>query len=52
MIVSRQPSGSYANIRGGSMSHDGFHAISINPDHKQVFRAFQACPRKLGYRCF
>jgi 3-oxoacyl-[acyl-carrier-protein] synthase II len=40
MIVSGRPSGSYATIRGGSMSHDGFHAISINPDHKQVFRAF------------
>jgi 3-oxoacyl-[acyl-carrier-protein] synthase II len=41
MIVSRQPAGSYATIRGGAMSHDGFHAISINPDHKQVFRAFR-----------
>jgi 3-oxoacyl-[acyl-carrier-protein] synthase II len=41
MIVSGKPAGSYAKIRGGSMSHDGFHAISINPDHKQVFRAFR-----------
>jgi 3-oxoacyl-[acyl-carrier-protein] synthase II len=41
MIVSGRPAGSYAKIRGGSMSHDGFHAISINPDHKQVFRAFR-----------
>jgi 3-oxoacyl-[acyl-carrier-protein] synthase II len=41
MVVSGRPAGSYAKIRGGSMSHDGFHAISINPDHKQVFRAFR-----------
>jgi 3-oxoacyl-[acyl-carrier-protein] synthase II len=41
MIVSGRPSGSYATIRGGAMTHDGFHAISINPDHKQVFRAFR-----------
>ncbi|MFZ0666919.1 MAG: beta-ketoacyl synthase N-terminal-like domain-containing protein [Acidimicrobiales bacterium] len=40
-IVSRSVAGSYANVRGGSMTHDGFHAISINPDHKQVFNAFR-----------
>ena len=48
MIVSGRPSGSYAKIRGGSMSHDGFHAISINPDHKQVFRAFRAALENSG----
>src|SRR3984957_2381567 len=41
MIVSGRPSGSYATIKGGAMTHDGYHAISINPDHKQVFRAFR-----------
>jgi 3-oxoacyl-[acyl-carrier-protein] synthase II len=41
MIVSKRRDGSYAGIRGGAMSHDGFHAISINPDHEHVFRAFK-----------
>ena len=41
MIVSGRTPGSYATIKGGAMTHDGYHAISINPDHKQVFRAFR-----------
>jgi 3-oxoacyl-[acyl-carrier-protein] synthase II len=48
MIVSARPSGSYATIRGGAMTHDGYHAISINPDHKQVFRAFSTALENSG----
>jgi 3-oxoacyl-[acyl-carrier-protein] synthase II len=48
MIVSARPSGSYANIRGGAMTHDGYHAISINPDHKQVLRAFSGALENSG----
>jgi 3-oxoacyl-[acyl-carrier-protein] synthase II len=48
MIVSGRPSGSYATIRGGAMTHDGFHAVSINPDHKQVFAAFRAALANSG----
>lgn len=39
-IVSNRPAGSYATIRGGAMSHDAFHVISIDPDRAQVNRAF------------
>jgi 3-oxoacyl-[acyl-carrier-protein] synthase II len=48
MIVSGKPAGAYTKIRGGSMTHDGFHAISINPDHKQVFRAFRGALENSG----
>ena len=48
MIVSGRPSGSYATIRGGAMTHDGYHAISINPDHKQVFNAFRGALENSG----
>src|SRR5260370_40961581 len=30
------------------MSHDGYHAISIAPDHEQVFRAFSAAVEDAG----
>ncbi|MHB8328033.1 MAG: beta-ketoacyl synthase N-terminal-like domain-containing protein [Acidimicrobiales bacterium] len=39
-VVSGSPHGSYAEILGGAMTHDGYHAISIDPDHTQVRRAF------------
>jgi 3-oxoacyl-[acyl-carrier-protein] synthase II len=32
------------------MSHDGFHAISIDPDHKQVLRAFSDALENAGVR--
>jgi 3-oxoacyl-[acyl-carrier-protein] synthase II len=41
-VVSGRPGGGYARVLGGAMSHDGYHAISIAPDHEQVFRAFTA----------
>ncbi len=40
LVVSRRPAGAYANVLGGAMTSDGYHAISIAPDHEQVFRAF------------
>ncbi|HTZ07823.1 MAG TPA: beta-ketoacyl synthase N-terminal-like domain-containing protein [Acidimicrobiales bacterium] len=39
-VVSRRPGGSYATVLGGAMTHDGYHAIHIAPDHTQVFAAF------------
>ena len=41
-MVSGRRAGGYARVLGGAMSHDGYHAISIAPDHEQVFRAFAA----------
>jgi 3-oxoacyl-[acyl-carrier-protein] synthase II len=40
-IVSRRPGGAYGHVLGGAMTHDGFHAIHIAPDHEQIFRAFR-----------
>jgi 3-oxoacyl-[acyl-carrier-protein] synthase II len=48
MVVSGHPAGSYAKVRGGAMSHDGYHAISINPDHKHVFSAFRGALKNSG----
>ena len=39
-VLSGRPSGAYATIRGGAMTHDAYHAIHIAPDHTQVMRAF------------
>jgi len=39
-MVTGRPAGGYAHLLGGAMTHDGFHAISIAPDHDQIFRAF------------
>ncbi len=40
MVLSTCEEGSYASVLGGAMTHDGYHAISIAPDHAQVRRAF------------
>jgi 3-oxoacyl-[acyl-carrier-protein] synthase II len=40
MLVSSNPTGAYATVLGGAMTHDGHHAISINADAHQVRRAF------------
>lgn len=47
-IVSNRPAGSYATLRGGAMSHDGFHIISLNPDRVDVTRAFVAALKNSG----
>src|SRR6202011_573888 len=41
-VASGRRAGGYARILGGAMSQAGYHAISIAPDHEQVFRAFTA----------
>ena len=40
IMVSRRPHGAYGHLLGGAMTHDGYHAISINPDRVEVHRAF------------
>src|SRR6202166_1348091 len=39
-VVSGRPGGAYGRVLGGAMTHDGYHALSIAPDHEQIFRAF------------
>jgi 3-oxoacyl-[acyl-carrier-protein] synthase II len=48
MVVSGRPNGSYATVKGGAMTHDGFHAISIDPDRTQVRRAFTTALENAG----
>jgi 3-oxoacyl-[acyl-carrier-protein] synthase II len=40
MVVSRSPEGAYGRVLGGSMTHDAYHAMSIDPSHEQVRRVF------------
>ena len=40
-VVSGRPAGGYANVLGGAMTHDAYHAIHIAPNHDQVMRAFR-----------
>jgi 3-oxoacyl-[acyl-carrier-protein] synthase II len=47
-MVSGRPAGRYANILGGAMTHDGYHAISIDPNHEQVMAAFAGAVRDSG----
>ena len=47
-VVSGRPGGAYANILGGAMTHDGYHAIHIAPDHRQIFRAFGTAIENAG----
>ncbi len=47
-VVSRRPIGAYANVLGGAMTHDGYHAISIAPGHQEVRRAFTDALQNAG----
>ena len=40
-VLSRQPEPAYLKVLGGAMTHDGFHAASINPDHAEIRRCFE-----------
>lgn len=39
-VVSKTTGGPYLRVAGGAMNHDGFHVVSINPDHAQIRRCF------------
>jgi 3-oxoacyl-[acyl-carrier-protein] synthase II len=39
-VVSNRSGAPYVRVAGGSMNHDGFHVVSINPDHQQIRRCF------------
>lgn len=48
MVVSSRSDGAYATIRGGSMTHDAYHAITIAPDNVQVQRCFTEAMANAG----
>ena len=41
-VVSRQGDPAYMKLLGGAMTHDGFHAVSIDPEYTQIRRCFGA----------
>ncbi|MBV8950937.1 MAG: 3-oxoacyl-ACP synthase [Actinobacteria bacterium] len=47
-VVSNTTGAPYLRVAGGSMNHDGFHVVSINPDHAQIRRCFDDALRSAG----
>ena len=41
MVLSNRPEGSYATMRGGSMSMDAYNAVAMAPDLDDLFRCFR-----------
>jgi 3-oxoacyl-[acyl-carrier-protein] synthase II len=41
MVVSSKPSGGYATLRGGAMTQDAHHVISIDPSHAELHRCWR-----------
>lgn len=41
MVLSSNPTGSYASVLGGAMTMDGYHPTTINPNLAEVFRCFR-----------
>ena len=48
LMVSSQPHGGYAAFRGGAMSHDAHHAISLAGDPEQIRACYQAALERSG----
>ncbi|MDF0532332.1 beta-ketoacyl synthase N-terminal-like domain-containing protein [Tsukamurella sp. 8F] len=38
MVLSRRPAQPYAQLLGGALSHDAYHAVSIDPGAEQIMR--------------
>lgn len=36
-VVSREVDRPYASVLGGAMSNDGYHVVSVDPTHEQIF---------------
>lgn len=47
-VLTHDNTGSYARVLGGSMSHDAFHATSINPSLSQVKACFDDALQNSG----
>lgn len=41
-VVSRQRDPAYTRVRGGAMTHDGFHAVHIDPSLREITRCFES----------
>jgi len=48
LIVSGRPAGAYADVRGGAMSHDAHHAISLAAKPEQIRACYTAALRNSG----
>ena len=56
MVLSNKSRGAYGAMLGGSLTMDGYNAVSIAPDLKQLFRCFREAlstsgvdPSEIGY---
>jgi 3-oxoacyl-[acyl-carrier-protein] synthase II len=47
-VVSAEPTGAYGQLLGGAMTHDGHHAVSIEPTHEQVKACVSTALRNAG----
>jgi 3-oxoacyl-[acyl-carrier-protein] synthase II len=47
-VVSNTTGAPYLRVAGGAMNQDGFHVVSINPDHKQIRRCFDDAIKSAG----
>ena len=47
-VLSSRDSGSYADVLGGAMSHDGYHAVSIDPSNAEMLRCFELAIANAG----
>jgi len=48
MVLSKEGRGSYGSMLGGSMTMDAFSAVSLEPSHTELFRAFEEAMRVSG----
>ncbi len=48
MVLSNHDQGSYASFLGGSLTMDGFNAVSINPDLVEVKKCFRQALERTG----
>lgn len=48
LIVSGRPDGAYADVRGGAMSHDAHHAISLAAKPEQIRSCYQSALHNAG----
>ncbi len=48
LVVSARPDGAYASLRGGAMSHDAHHAISLAGKPEHIEACYRAALRNAG----
>lgn len=47
-VLSGRRDGAYMSLRGGAMTQDGFHVVSIDPNHREIRRCFELALHDAG----